>query len=92
MDQSTLQHACAIEHCSRCCAALCCAALAAADLHACCISSHLQKDSVLEELERLTEGLVAQARASHDPAFDLRCCPPHCALLGCTHAAPWEAA
>ncbi|PRW58036.1 coiled-coil domain-containing 146-like [Chlorella sorokiniana] len=30
-----------------------------------------QKDSVLEELERLTEGLVAQARASHDPAFDI---------------------
>ena len=31
----------------------------------------LQKDSVLEELERLTEGLVEQARASHDPAFEL---------------------
>lgn len=33
----------------------------------------VQKDSVLDELERLTEGLVAQARASHDPALDLRC-------------------
>ena len=47
-------------------------------LPTCCCNRHLrcchmQKDSVLEELERLTESLVAQARASHDPAFDLRC-------------------
>lgn len=26
---------------------------------------------MLEELERLTEGLVEKARASHDPGFDL---------------------
>ncbi|KAL4436789.1 hypothetical protein ABPG75_003928 [Micractinium tetrahymenae] len=31
----------------------------------------VQKDSVLEELERLTEGLVEKARASHDPALGL---------------------
>jgi hypothetical protein len=30
-----------------------------------------QKDAVLEELERLTEGLVERARASHDPALGL---------------------
>ena len=30
-----------------------------------------QKDSVLEELERLTEGLEDKARASHDPALGL---------------------
>lgn len=32
---------------------------------------YLQKDTVLEELERLTEGLVDKARASHDPALGL---------------------
>ena len=31
----------------------------------------LQKDATLDELERLTEGLVAQARAAQGPALDL---------------------
>ena len=31
----------------------------------------MQKDSVLEELERLTEGLAERAHASHDPALGL---------------------